>query len=80
MTEWPKKTYSKNDAVRLYQAFNEIVKQARKMNISYLVELEYACKKILGERVLTRLDIFGQDDGKKGDFIWNADISNRSSV
>ena len=80
MTEWPKKTYSKNDAVRLYQAFNEIVKQARKMTISYLVELEYACKKILGERVLTRLDIFGQDDGKKGDFIWNADISNRSSV
>lgn len=58
MTEWPKKTYSKSDAIRLYQAFKEIVRQAKRMNLDYLVELEYACKKILGERVLTRLDIF----------------------
>lgn len=58
MTEWPKKTYSKSDAIRLYQAFKEIVRQAKGMNLDYLVELEYACKKILGERVLTRLDIF----------------------
>lgn len=58
ITEIPSKNYTKEDVERLYNAFAEIVKQAREMNIDYLPELEYACKKILGDRVLTRVNIF----------------------
>lgn len=58
VTEIPRKNYSKEDISRLYLAFKEIIRQAREMNIDYLPELEYSCKKILGDRILTRADIF----------------------
>lgn len=58
VTEMPKENCSVNDINRLYKAFGELVKQAREMNIDYLSELEYTCKKILGDRVLTRVNIF----------------------
>lgn len=58
MPEWPKEDCSKEDVMRLYKAFREIVRQAREMRVGYLTELEYACKKILGDRVLTRSDVF----------------------
>lgn len=58
ITEIPKDSYSKDDVLNLYYAFKEIIRQAREMNVDYLEELEYACKKILGNRVLPRTDIF----------------------
>ncbi|MCI8550029.1 MAG: glycosyltransferase [Lachnospiraceae bacterium] len=61
VTEIPKDRYSIEDVKRLYLAFREIVLQARQMEIDYLSELEYACKRILGERVLPRADLFGRD-------------------
>ena len=61
VTEMPKDKYSIEDVKRLYLAFQEIVLQAREMGIDYLSELEYACKRILGERVLPRADLFGRD-------------------
>jgi len=66
MTETAKKKYSREDARRLFQAFKEIVRQAREMNVDYLTELEYACKKILGERILPRTDIFDWTDEEEG--------------
>ena len=66
MPEWPKENCSREDVVRLYRAFREIVRQAREMRVDYLPELEYACKKILGDRVLTRSDVFDwRDDSRK---------------
>ena len=62
ITEKPKKFYSKKDVFNLFHAFKEIIKQARAMDVDYLPELEYACKKILGDRVLTRADIFDWDN------------------
>ena len=56
--ERAKTHYKKEDVKRLYDAFAEIIKQARDMQIDYLPELEHACKKILGDRILTRTDIF----------------------
>lgn len=58
ITEIPKKSYSVEDVKRLYLVFKEMVKQAREMNIDYLPELEYSCKKILGDRILSRANIF----------------------
>lgn len=58
ITEIPRKNYSKEDILRLYFAFKEIIRQEREINIDYLPELEYSCKKILGDRILTRADIF----------------------
>lgn len=58
ITEIPKKGYSVEDVKRLYLVFKEMVKQAREMNIDYLPELEYSCKKILGDRILSRANIF----------------------
>ncbi|MCI8464436.1 MAG: hypothetical protein HFI63_01060 [Lachnospiraceae bacterium] len=58
MTEMSKERYSMEEAKGLYEAFREIVIQAREMKVDYLKELEYACKKILGERVLPRMDLF----------------------
>ena len=66
MTETSKKSYSREDAARLFKALKEMIRQAREMNVDYITELEYACKKILGERILPRTDIFDWEDGKEG--------------
>lgn len=58
VTEIPAKGYSKADIMRLYAAFQEMINQAREMNVDYFTELEYACKKIIGDRILTRTNIF----------------------
>lgn len=58
ITEMPARTYSVHDAKQLYTVFKEIIRQAKDMNLDYLPELEYACKKILGERVIPRIPIF----------------------
>lgn len=58
VTENSAEKYSKEDVIRLYIAFKELIRQAREMDIDYLAELEYACKKILGNRLLPRTDIF----------------------
>lgn len=58
ITEIQKDSYTKEDILRLYEAFCELISQARAMKIDYLTELEFACKKILGDKILTRADIF----------------------
>lgn len=58
ITELPKETYSGEEVLRLYKVFKEMIRQAREMEIDYLPGLEYACKKILGDRILTRANIF----------------------
>lgn len=58
MTELPKKNYSIEEMEKLYAVFKEIIWQAKELKIDYLDELEYACKKILGERLLPRINIF----------------------
>ena len=64
LPEYTLKRYSRRDVERLYKAFKEMIKQAREMEIDYLDELEYACKKILGERILPRTDLFDWGDAK----------------
>lgn len=58
ISEMRKASYTKEDIHNLYEAFSELISQARAMQIDYLTELEFACKKILGDRVLTKADIF----------------------
>ena len=60
MTEMPQKSYSIDDVKRIYLVFKEMVRQGREMDIDYLAELEYTCKKIIGERMLPRVNIFDQ--------------------
>ncbi len=62
LPEYTLKKYSRKDVERLYKALREVVRQAREMKIDYLEELQYACKKILGERILPRTDIFDWGD------------------
>ena len=50
--------YTKEDVKNLYNAFSEIIQQAKIMEIDYLPELEYVCKKILGNRIFPRANIF----------------------
>lgn len=50
--------YTKEDMKRLYDAFAEMIEQAKLMEIDYLPELKYVCKNILGERLLFRSNIF----------------------
>ncbi len=59
ITETPKNKYSKEEVVKICAVFKEILKQAQAMNVDYLEGLEYACKMILGNRILVRADIFG---------------------
>lgn len=58
VAEKSKTHYSKEDLKQLYDAFAEILEQAKLMEIDYLPELEYVCKKILGDRILPRANIF----------------------
>lgn len=51
--------YTKDDMKRLYDVFAEMIKQAKLMEIDYLPELEYVCKKILGDKILSKVNIFG---------------------
>lgn len=61
-----KQEYSKEDVMCLYRAFKEIIRQAREMKVDYLTELEYACKKLLGNRILLRTDIFDWKEEQDG--------------
>ncbi len=65
LPEYTLKNYSREDVERLYKVFKEMIRQAREMEIDYLAELEYACKKILGERILPRTNIFDWDVEKR---------------
>lgn len=52
------KSFDVETIQHVFCIFNKIIKQAEKMNIEYLEELKLACKKIIGERIITRADIF----------------------
>ena len=56
ITEGIKLKCSRDDAIRLYKAFKEIIRQAQAMDIDYLAELEHVCKRILCERILLKMD------------------------
>lgn len=50
--------YTEDDMKKMFGIFCKMIEQGKLMQIDYLDELEFACKKILGERMLTRCDIF----------------------
>jgi hypothetical protein len=45
-----RKCEGKEELEALYQALNEILRQAREMNIDYYAELEHYCKTLLTEK------------------------------
>ena len=49
---------SKEDISCLYKVFKKRIRQAYEMEIDYLPELKYACKKLLGNRILIKSNIF----------------------
>lgn len=61
LPEGNKARYTREEFMLLYRAFGEILKQAQEMQIDYYIELEQACKKILGTWVMPRTDIFNWD-------------------
>lgn len=61
MPEIMKKSFTKDEAISLYNVLKEILRQAQEMKIDYLKELEQVCKKILLKTVLVRVDIFNGD-------------------
>ena len=60
ISETVKKNYTKDEAICLYNAFKEMLRQAKEMKIDFLTELEQACKKVLLKRVLIRTNIFDE--------------------
>ncbi|MEY8494230.1 glycosyltransferase family A protein [Lachnospiraceae bacterium 29-91] len=59
LSETVRKSYTEEEATRLYRAFKEILQQAKEMKIDYIKELEQVCKKLLLKKILVRSDFFG---------------------
>lgn len=54
------KKYTKKDVRQLYDVFAEMIRQGKEMKIDYLFELEYACRRIICDRVLRYVDIWNE--------------------
>lgn len=61
VTEIRREYYTLDELNDLYFAFQQVMIQARKIEIDYLEELRFALTKILSDRVMTRVDIFASD-------------------
>lgn len=61
ITEIRRDHYTLDELNGLYLAFQQIMVQARRMEIDYLEELRFALTKILSDRVMIRMDIFTHD-------------------
>lgn len=57
-----KKSYSFMEAKGLMKAFDEMIEQGKEMKIDYQFELEYACKRIMGDYIVPRMQF---DDCKR---------------
>ena len=61
VTEQYRDSYTFEELNDLYNAFKQIMLQAKEMDIDYLQELRYALTKILSDRLMPRMDIFSED-------------------
>lgn len=61
VTEQYRTSYTFEELNNLYNAFKQIMLQAKEMDIDYLQELRFALTKILSDRLMPRMDIFSED-------------------